>query len=611
MKRNRKLCAIATIVTTGLLFFSGCKSDVDFSNIDKHAEIDMALALPVGTMSATINDFIQDEKVQEHLIVNDEGVLQVNFDYDISRPYTTIGLTDYATNGASSTAVYPQTGATITGNGTPLSPISLPVTIRLDKCNTAAYFAQTGRIDSMLITDAKFSITLSTESWTLPKEYVSSVRLVLGDRFHRPGGKVFFPEFKDFGQPMELEIHDFYADLTIDNKLVPATKEAADANVVNTLDATIQVILNVPNSTTVPVTSESKLNVSMHTDLLKYEALWGYFIPGSKMREKGTEDIQKDLDGWAKLRKCTLMLAKPRIDVWATTEIVAPLVIKVNEISVTSTESSLTEKAQFTEGDHTTWHYITPEIYNEQFKTRPGITYSAPYYMTEDPAQGDLARLFRLRPDILNYDFNIEVDPEHRHMQHRVTPNSNIDLSTKIHIPLSFNKGMELNYCDTAKDVEIKLNLDSIVNEVQILDSLKATDIRIRLLAESTIPLDVKLGYSFLDELDQPIDFNNLVDNDTIIIKAPTELLQGVVNPDKPGKAEIIVNVSKEEFDKLRLIRKIKYDAYLMTNNQTFDDNPGTKYVSLLPSSGLKVNIGASANLEALLNLDFNNDKKK
>jgi len=184
MKRNRKLCAIATIVATSLLFFSGCKSDVDFSNIDKHAEIDMALALPVGTMSATINDFIQDEKVQEHLIVNDEGVLQVNFDYDISRPYTTIERTNYAINGASSTAVYPQTGATITGNGTPLFPISLPVTVRLDKCNTAAYFAQTGRIDSILITDAKFSITLSTESWTLPKEYVSSVRLVLGDRFH-------------------------------------------------------------------------------------------------------------------------------------------------------------------------------------------------------------------------------------------------------------------------------------------------------------------------------------------------------------------------------------------------------------------------------------------
>ncbi len=606
MKKNKMLYAVAILSATCALLLSACKSDVDFSNIDKHAEVDMALALPIGTMSATINDFIQDEKIQEHLIVNEDGVLQVNYDFDISRPYTTINLSDYASDGNSSTEVYSQTGATITGTGNPMSPIVLPIELTFDNCNSTTFFEKQGRIDSMLIKNAKFSVTLSQESWSLPKDYVSSVRLVLGNRFHRSGGKTIFLDFKDFGQPMEIEFQDFYADLTIDNTLIPATKAAADANVVNTLDATIQVILNVPNATTMPVNTDSKLNVSMHTELMEYEVLWGYFIPGNKMHEQGTEDIQKDLDNWAKLRKCTLMLAKPRIDIWATTDIVAPLVIKVNELSVTSTESGITEKAQFPEGDHTTWNYITPAIYEEQLKTRPGITYSAPYYMTEDPSQGDLARLFRLRPDLLNYDFNVEVNNDNRHLQHRLTPTPNIDLTAKMHIPLSFNKGMELNYCDTLNDVSIAINLDSIINEIDQIDTIMTSDIKLRLQAENTIPLDVKLGYAFLDEHDQKIDFSNLIDNDTLIIKAPTELLQGVVNPDKPGISNLVISISKKEFDKLKQVRKIVYDAYLLTNNESFDNNPGTRYVSLLPGSGLKVKLSASANVDAIFDLNTN-----
>ncbi len=36
---------------------SGCKANVDLKNIDKTAELDMGIALPVGSMSATIGDF--------------------------------------------------------------------------------------------------------------------------------------------------------------------------------------------------------------------------------------------------------------------------------------------------------------------------------------------------------------------------------------------------------------------------------------------------------------------------------------------------------------------------------------------------------------------------
>ena len=609
MKR-KNLSVVMLFAAISAMLITGCKSDVDFSNIDKHGEIEMALALPLASVSASFNDFIGNENVAQYIVVNDDGVLQFNYDYTLVRPYTTIVLTDYMSEASKSTAIYDQTGAVITGTGNPLPPINIPITLEMDGCNTTTSIPEHGRIDSMYIKTARFTTTLSLESWVLPKDYVSSVRLVMGDQFRRAGGKVQVLDFQDFNQPITIDVEDFYVNLMKNPALKPSTKEDGDANVMNSMDMSIELILNVPSGTPVAVAPTSKVKTSVRCDIMEYEALWGYFIPGNKMREEGTEDIASDFKEWAKIKKCTLMLAKPRIDLITSTEFVAPLNVNVNEMAVVSKESNQTEKATFSGSTNTVWNYITPSVYNQQFPLPIGTVYTDTYHMTEDPDKGDLARLFRLRPDSLSYSFNIEVDPANKHLQHRMNINPDITLITQLRAPLSFNEGMDLNYADTIKDVEIKFNLDSILDEVKQIDSIKTSDIKIRLRFENTIPLDVKAGFCFLDSLDQKVELSGLIDNDTVIIKAPTALIADKVNPEKPGLSEVIINVSKEEFDKLADIRKIVYDARLMTNHETFDLNPDASYVSLLPSSGLRVKVGVSASLDALFNLEFEDDKE-
>ena len=55
----------------------GCKANVDLKNIDKTAELDMGIALPVGSMSATIGDFLADGQVPNIYVdsLNNKGIL--------------------------------------------------------------------------------------------------------------------------------------------------------------------------------------------------------------------------------------------------------------------------------------------------------------------------------------------------------------------------------------------------------------------------------------------------------------------------------------------------------------------------------------------------------
>lgn len=601
------------ITVLGLLAFGlvnhACKSGVDLSNIDKTAEVEMGLALPIGTMSASINDFLGSESIAQYLVVNEDGVLQFNYQYPIERPYTTIDLSHFVAGAEPSVPLYPIIGAVIIGNGQQMT-IPIPATLTMNDLNTATSIPQRGRIDSMQISNASFSTTLSLEDCYIPKEFIDSVVLRLGDQFLYNGPKNIRLNFKDFDKPMEINLNDVCISMLKDNTLVPTTKAQADDNVVNTIESQIDIYMTVPDGEIIQLSTTSQIKAGLQTNVLSYNALYGYFVAGASMREQGSENIAADLNNWSKLKKCTLMLAKPRINLVATTKFVAPLSIIINEMSVTSADGT-TEKAHFDEGDHKTWRYITDDIYKRQIKKPLNTAYTDSLLMTEDEALGDLDRLFRVSPDSLHYDFTIDIDYDNRHLQHRLTPDANINLDTKLYIPLSFGKGMELNYTDTMKDMSIKLNLDSLTNDLQFIDSVKASDIKLRVRAESTIPIDIKVALAFLDSLDQPIDLSGLIDNDTIFIKAPTELMAGgVVNQDRPGVAETLITVSKEEFDKLAQVRSIVYDATLMTNNKAMDNadgGAGTKSVAIRPSSGLKLNIGASADIDALLNLDFGN----
>ena len=72
---------------------AGCHADVDLANIDKKAEVEMGLVLPIGNIHMKIGDFIGDGKV-DHLFV-ENGVFVLKLDTPITRNYSKFELKKY------------------------------------------------------------------------------------------------------------------------------------------------------------------------------------------------------------------------------------------------------------------------------------------------------------------------------------------------------------------------------------------------------------------------------------------------------------------------------------------------------------------------------------
>lgn len=606
MKKNISKGIVRGLFVAMTLLVSGCHTDVDFSNIDKTAQVGMSLALPIGTVSATISDFIGNETIQQYLKTDENGVLTLHYEMELDRPFTEISLDDYKAN-ADVLYNISSTDLTIVGApGLELAPITIPLQLTMANCNTVDNINSYARIDSLAIKRAQFSTTLSLNSLDIPKEYIKDMKIILGDAFNTSIGKIIPLQFNDWGEPMIINVEDFLLDMTLDNTLSPTTKQEADANVTNEISAKIQFNISIPQGASLSMKSNSTIHAVVQTDVLEFNALWGYFFPGNQMREKGSEDLSELFELNHNITKYNLMLADPSIQLSVSSSVLAPISVFLDELSVTIKNTGDTYYALFENGKQSVWEYITHDDYNNYLSSEPGTLFTSTYTLSSDPAHGDLSRLFQTVPDVLNYDFNIDIAPQYTNLQHRIVPDLDVNLNMAINIPLSFNKGMELAYSDTLDNVDIAFNLDQMISEIEVIDSLKASDAIIRILAQSTIPLDVKLAFQFLDENDKEIDFNDFIDNQTILISAPTEYVDGKVDEEHPGENDIIITISKEEFDKLHQVRKIAYQASISANDDVFKNNDVEK-ISLLASSGLKIKVGVAASLEAILNLEFDN----
>ena len=74
--------AIISLFVSSLLVLTGCEKDVDLSNIDTRAELEMGLALPIGEMSATLGDFIGTDMI-DGLYTDENGAFCFQSEFSI------------------------------------------------------------------------------------------------------------------------------------------------------------------------------------------------------------------------------------------------------------------------------------------------------------------------------------------------------------------------------------------------------------------------------------------------------------------------------------------------------------------------------------------------
>lgn len=645
MKFNFLRTIVVLTLSSSLLL--GCKSKIDLDNIDPTAEVQMGVAIPVATANATLGDFFGDDKMVEEIQVGtgpkidggngvDKGVLFYRFLKTNDKNYHPIDLKSYMQNVSQEFKISDVYSGTSIPAGTEVT-LTFPLEMTLTGINNNL---TEERLDKMTISAANFISNISLKNLSITKDDIQKVEIVLpGSNRNEslaPSARTqgFFekqgntPKSADYTfEVTGFKTQGFNADIPIqidnfDIYLMKVIKDTyasqADANENSVNKLAFDFKFHLKPTSNITISSTSAFQYQFTIDFLEYKALYGFFKPSKFMIDNETDTIEKEWAAWKSLKNVQLALAKPRIDLDITCAVAAPLTVKLNSIYVENATTGERKDATFDEAGERKNRYF--DFYNVLPVTSPledSITNS--FYLSEQWEYGKLDRLFLIRPDYVHWDYELMIRNDGEKVQHRLTDNTIIHTDITTTVPFQFMEGMKVDYSDTTSINWAGVSLDSLTAKTDYIDSIGASNVKLRLKIDNTIPLDIRLKFAFLDDSGTPIDLSGLEiteegksATDSVYIKAAENVETGgnvsIVNGQQvPTSTMVWMNLSAEQFNKITQATKFVYTATLNTSSQSFRDN---KWVNVRNVSGLKLQLGVAASVDAFLNLDGKGNNK-
>ena len=123
MKRTIYLLTTACIIGFGWMMQS-CEADVDLNNVDTSIEVDANIATPVGSMHATLGDFVGNGTWG---IFAEEGLLAFKDTFSIERKFHNLELSKYISKAELDMNVYEKLDALYNLKSTILSKPSTKI----------------------------------------------------------------------------------------------------------------------------------------------------------------------------------------------------------------------------------------------------------------------------------------------------------------------------------------------------------------------------------------------------------------------------------------------------------------------------------------------------
>ena len=174
------------------------------------------------------------------------------------------------------------------------------------------------------------------------------------------------------------------------------------------------------------------------------------------------------------------------------------------------------------------------------------------------------------------------------------------------------NEGVSLGYTDRIKGIDLSmLDLDSLLKDVEMIDTLEEASAKLVIKFENSIPLQFKGVLTCLDENDNVIIDPKteqpllLTENDTILIAAPEFTKEGHDWNITPLESVEVINVDREDLETLRQIKTIEFHAWMDDESLAEAYKNGLNNIQLKDDNYLKVKIAVGANVEGVLNLEF------
>ena len=607
-------CMVSTIGLT--MLWNGCTADVDLDNIDTSVEVEANIATPIGSITATIDDFVGDGTWGIFIdTVKNEGVITFRDTFSIARDFHTLDLSKYISNTTLKMNVYDKlegkpyfVNGQITGNDQPIV-LTFPLTLKLKNINNNLAHQ---RIDSALINDASFISKISSiGGLPLKWEWIEKVELKLGKNFHRPSGNLITVYSKGDGygynQNINVAVDAFSMNLMKEKN--PQSWKDYTNNVVDTCNFEILMHIVVPSSVgEVNIPSTAAFQYDLGVKFIDYEAVWGMFEPSKDMSGEAVEAIATYWSPWNTLQDLRLPFAEPSVDMLVTTQVAGAMIMEGDYLY---TENEQGEKAYATfDGDTSLYKFFNKNEYLP-LSSPIGTEKTMHILFDKDPSRGHIDQLFAIRPDQIGYKFAVKFN-EQETPQIRLTKNTSIKIDAVCNLPMILNEGVSLGYSDKIKGIDLSmLDLDSLLKDVEMIDTLEEASAKLVIKFENSIPLQFKGMLTCLDENDNVIIDPKtkepllITENDTILIAAPEFTKEGHDWNITPLESVEVINVDREDLETLRQIKTIEFHAWMDDESLAEAYKNGLNNIQLKDDNYLKVKIAVGANVEGVLNLEF------
>ena len=610
---------IATVVCLALV---SCHSDVDLGNIDTRAEVELGVALPVGSVHATIGNFFGGRVGKFYVdTVDNKGVITWKDTFKIARNFHQVDLAKYISEKQLSLNVYEKipaailigTNKRITGTGMPIT-LDFDMPLKLKGINDPDSLDKE-RLDSALIETASFSSIIKASNLPLEWEWIDEVTLDLGEQLQRPAGNtmVVYDKNRDhygYDQKIPTEVDNFTINLMKKN----SAGQYTPGQVIDSCNFVVHFKFTVPLGVTVDIPENAAFNYKLGVQFIDYKAIWGRFSPSKDMYDESTFDIGSSWGSLDFISKSKMPFADPKIDMHIVTRVAGALKVDGDYLYAEDAKHNK-HYASFRYGgsDHQDFHRVFQkwEYLDPTTSAIGDSTTNMTILFDKDPERGRIDGLFDNMPQLLGYKFRLDFDYSQT-PQIRITPNTSIRIDAICTLPMIFKQGVHIDYKDTIKDINIsKYSIDSLIASVKVVDTLKATDISLMLRAANEIPLDIKAYMRCLDAAGNivmdPADPSKpllLFKSDTINFVAPKYGKEGGTwRVEQPGETTIIANLNEKELRMFPQIKHIAYFAFIDDETLAEAYSKGLENIRLAEDQGLNIKIGLTAHVDAILQL--------
>lgn len=587
------------MVLVGLLLaaftFHSCKEDIDLANVDPQIQLDMGLALPLGTVETTLDYFLGTSDFGPDVLTYSplDSMLILHYDTSVVWDFHNIDLSEYTTWDEQVSYVVDgiSNGEIDKTDFDYQEQIPFPATqttleflneVSLENFNVDLDYEE---IDSVHMTLASFRLRVDVENFDLEWSEVSNVRVKFTDpslRFDDGTMEKILPfEGKGFGQDMTVSLYDFM--------IIPQKNQETGSFE----NIRFFICIDVNTRTEKMLSKNSMVKFGCGFDFLDYDVLFGVFELKKAAYEHQRDTMSKyfaidRLDG------INLPFSDPKVDLVVSTSTVGlPSRIIIDSIYVENGEG---ERGLLSYDGETTKSYDVPYI------TSPWVNQTAStdvLHLGKGEEYGNLDHLFQVIPKYFGYSYRIRVDRDLLdELKDRHTPfikaNANYQMNLKAELPLKFYPGVNVTYKDTVQTTMAEsLKLDSLLSGVAMLDSLKTGELLLRLVIENNIPFDIKVKLRFLNDYDEVVPIGGLYDggqNDSIMFSA--------MENNVPTQQVVNIDLDEEDVRAFENVTQIIYDFYLGDNTQE---------AAFYASSGFKLHVGLAGKVEAIINLGKEN----